>query len=231
MAGNAFRKGSPWITLRDELGAIYEDADFAALFPPDGRPAEAPWRLALVTCFQFAEGLSDSQAADAVRSRIDWKYALSLPLDLPGFDDSVFSIRSLNHLENVARTFQHALNTVATVAPDWMRAHLEAEWGDWPEPQAGILQLTQEVPYAESVSRSCTRPANSKSLTEKARKAVKMATLNRLFSPMSRPLILNHSQRDDFNVSDALFAHQTASCWRRGLSDRIGELIRISICL
>src|SRR5262245_43037472 len=93
VARAAFRKGkgSPWITLRDELGALYQDADFAALFAIEGRPAEAPWRLALVTCFQFAEGLSDLQAADAVRSRIDWKYALSLPLDSPGFDDSVLS--------------------------------------------------------------------------------------------------------------------------------------------
>src|SRR5919108_4784182 len=91
VARAAFPKGAPWIALRDELGAFYEDADFAALFAIEGRPAEAPWRLALVTCFQFAEGLSDLQAADAVRSRIDWKYALSLPLDSTGFDDSVLS--------------------------------------------------------------------------------------------------------------------------------------------
>jgi transposase len=40
---------------------------------------------------QFAEGLSDRQAADAVRGRIDWKYALALPLTDPGFDASVLS--------------------------------------------------------------------------------------------------------------------------------------------
>src|SRR5262249_13941159 len=91
VARGSFPKGAPWIALRDELGALSEDADFAALFAADGRPAEAPWRLALVTCFQFAEGLSDRQAADAVRSRIDWKYALALPLDSPGFDDSGLS--------------------------------------------------------------------------------------------------------------------------------------------
>src|SRR5215510_4054848 len=93
VARTAFRKGkgSPWIALRDELGSLYQDSDFSSLFAIEGRPAEAPWRLALVTCFQFAEGLSDLQAADAVRSRIDWKYALSLPLDSPGFDDSVLS--------------------------------------------------------------------------------------------------------------------------------------------
>jgi transposase len=40
---------------------------------------------------QFAEGLSDSQAADAVRSRIDWKYLLGLDLTDSGFDSSVLS--------------------------------------------------------------------------------------------------------------------------------------------
>jgi transposase len=49
---------------------IYEDVAFAALFSTRGQPAEAPWRLALVTIMQYAEGLSDRQAADAVRSRI-----------------------------------------------------------------------------------------------------------------------------------------------------------------
>jgi transposase len=78
-----------YMLLRDELGALVEDQDFAPLFPTHGQPAEAPWRLALVTIFQFIEGLSDRAAADAVRSRIDWKYALSLELTDPGFDSSV----------------------------------------------------------------------------------------------------------------------------------------------
>ena len=75
--------------LRDQLGTVYADARFAALFAVRGRPAEAPWRLALVTVLQFAEGLSDRQAADAVRGRLDWKYALGLALDDPGFHYSV----------------------------------------------------------------------------------------------------------------------------------------------
>src|ERR687886_2690220 len=89
VARAAFPKGTAYLRLRDELDAIYTNADFAALFPGRGRPAQAPWRLALVTVFQFAEGLTDRQAADAVRGRIDWKYALRLPLDDPGFDASV----------------------------------------------------------------------------------------------------------------------------------------------
>jgi transposase len=178
VARAAFPKGAPWIDLRDELGPLYEDADFASLFPADGQPAEAPGRLILVIIFQFAEGLSDRQAADAVRRCIDWKYALSLSLEDEGFDESVLAefrqrlidgqaealildkllklcrerkwikargrqrtdsthvlaaIRSLNHLEHVGRTFQHALNTVAAMEPDWMRARLQDEWSEWPE--------------------------------------------------------------------------------------------------
>ncbi len=77
--------------MRDELGTFYEDADFADLFPNRGQPAFSPWRLALITVMQFAEGLSDRQAAEAVRSRIDWKYALSLELEDSGFDFSILS--------------------------------------------------------------------------------------------------------------------------------------------
>lgn len=64
---------------------------FAPLFFRLGQPTEAPWRLALVTVLQFAEDLSDRQAADAIRSRIDWKYLLGLELEDPRFDFSVFS--------------------------------------------------------------------------------------------------------------------------------------------
>ena len=87
----AFPKGTTYTKMRDMLGTIFEDEDFVALFPSRGQPALAPWRLALVTVMQFAEGLSDRQAADAVRGRIDWKYALSLELEDPGFDFSVLS--------------------------------------------------------------------------------------------------------------------------------------------
>ena len=72
-----FPKGNLSMCLRDELGAIFEDEALATLFSQRGQPAEAPWRLALVTIMQYVEGLSDRQAADAVRSRIDWKYALN----------------------------------------------------------------------------------------------------------------------------------------------------------
>src|SRR5262245_32683816 len=89
VARAAFPEASRPMQLRDHLGMVYTDDRFAALFAVRGRPAETPWRLALVTVLQFAEGLSDRQAADAVRGRIDWKYALGLALDDKGFHYSV----------------------------------------------------------------------------------------------------------------------------------------------
>ena len=91
IARAAFPHGSPYLRLRDHLGTIFTDAQFASLFALCGQPAECPWRLALVSLLQFAENLSDRRAADAVRSRIDWKYLLGLELTDPGFDAAVLS--------------------------------------------------------------------------------------------------------------------------------------------
>jgi len=173
VAHAAFPKGNPYLTLRDELGPIYTDTAFAPLFAPRGRPAEAPGCLALVTVLQYAEGLSDRQAAEAVRGRIDWKYVLGLELTDPGFDYSVLSefrarliaggaeqqlldtllagfktrglvkargrqrtdsthvlaaIRTLNRLEVVGETMRQALNGLAGVASDWLRARVPSDW-------------------------------------------------------------------------------------------------------
>ena len=78
IARAAFPKGALCLRIYDELGTIFQDHDFADLFPPHGQPAQAPFRLALITILQFLEGLSDRAAADAVRGRIDWKYLLCL---------------------------------------------------------------------------------------------------------------------------------------------------------
>lgn len=91
VARAAFPTGNVYLQMRDVLTSIVTDADLTPLYPTRGQPAERPWRLALVTIFQFAEHLSDRQAADAVRARIDWKYALSLALRDPGFDHTVLS--------------------------------------------------------------------------------------------------------------------------------------------
>lgn len=89
VAHAAYPKGNVYIKMRDTLGTIYQDQTFAHLFPHNGRSVEAPWRLALITVMQFIEELPDRQAADAVRGRIDWKYALGLDLADPGFDATV----------------------------------------------------------------------------------------------------------------------------------------------
>lgn len=173
IARAAFPKGNLYLRLRDELGTLYQDDLFADLFPSRGQPAEAPWRLALVTIMQFLEGLSDRQAAEAVRSRLDWKYLLGLEVTDAGFHYSVLSefrsrrlsggaehrlfeallthfkargwltqrqrqrtdsthilaaVRSLNRLELVGRTLQHALNTLALVASDWLLTQIGPEW-------------------------------------------------------------------------------------------------------
>jgi transposase len=175
IARAAFPRGNPYLRVTDALGPVFRDADFADLYSKEGQPAEAPWRLALVTLFQFAEGLADRQAADAVRGRIDWKSALRLPLDDPGFDASILcefrgrllagntdrrlfdtllarlkahgyvqargrqrtdsthvlaAIHVLNRLECVGETLRQALNTLAVVAPAWLRSWVPGVWFD-----------------------------------------------------------------------------------------------------
>lgn len=91
IAREAFPKGNVYMRMRDELGEIYKDEDFQDLYGKSGGWAESPGRLALVSIMQYAENLTDRQAADAVRGRIDWKYALGLEISDAGFDYSVLS--------------------------------------------------------------------------------------------------------------------------------------------
>jgi transposase len=77
--------------IRDEFGKMYADEEFSDLFPPRGRGAESAEILALATLLQFVEGLTDRQAALAVRGRIDWKYCLGLSLEDTGFDPTILS--------------------------------------------------------------------------------------------------------------------------------------------
>lgn len=173
VAHAAFPKGNVYMRMRDELGEVYTDGLFAELFARRGQPAESPGRLAWVTILQFTEGLSDRQAAEAVRGRIDWKYVLGLELTDPGFDYSVLSefrerlltgqkesalldelltrlkqrgllkargqqrtdsthilaaVRQLNRVEIVGETLRRALNELAEVVPDWLRAIAPPEW-------------------------------------------------------------------------------------------------------
>ena len=79
------------VQIRDQLGQWLDDEEFASVFGIRGRPGWPPSRLALVTVLQRAEKLTDRAAADAVRNHLDWQYLLGLPLDDPGFDDSVLA--------------------------------------------------------------------------------------------------------------------------------------------
>ena len=91
VAHRAFRRGNPYLRFRDVLGPIFADADFSTVYGHAGAPALSPVLLALVTLLQYMEHLTDQQAADAVRSRLDWKYLVGLSLDDAGFDASVLS--------------------------------------------------------------------------------------------------------------------------------------------
>jgi transposase len=121
VAQAAFSRGNLYMRMRDELGRLYTDEEFAGLFAVRGQPAEAPWRLTLVSIMQFLEGLSDRQAADAVRSRIDWKYALGLMLEDPGFDASVLSEFRARLVAGQAEA--HLLEKLLTVfkAKGWLK--------------------------------------------------------------------------------------------------------------
>ncbi|MCX4793468.1 IS1182 family transposase [Streptomyces sp. NBC_01242] len=88
----AFPKGTMAVRIREALGPLFEDEAFAEAFAVRGRPAVSPGALALVSVLQYAEGLTDRQAADQVRARMDWKFLLGLELDDPGFEASVLSL-------------------------------------------------------------------------------------------------------------------------------------------
>jgi transposase len=77
------------VVIRDQLGELFTDEAFGAGFAARGKPGWSPGRLALVTVLQMAENLTDRQAAEAVREKISWKYALGMALTDPGFDASV----------------------------------------------------------------------------------------------------------------------------------------------
>jgi transposase len=119
----AFPKGNLYVDLRTEFGTLYDDTLFADLYSSRGCPVEvAPWRLALVTVMQYIEGLTDRQAADAVRRCIDWKYTLSLELTDAGFHFTLlhdFRERLLAH-DGAQRLLDTFL--AACKARGWMKA-------------------------------------------------------------------------------------------------------------
>jgi transposase len=195
IARAAFPRGNPYVLLRDRLGPVFDDAGFADLYPPRGQPGYTPWRLALVTLMQFREGLSDRQAAEAVRARIDWKYLLALELADAGFDHTVLcefrarllagdaaerllgrmldvardagllkargrqrtdsthvlaAVRTLNRIELLAETLRAALNAIAGVAPDWLRALAPPEWHERYDRRIEDMRLPETGPQRDA---------------------------------------------------------------------------------
>lgn len=94
------------VQVRDQLGELFSDAEFADAFGIRGRPGFSPGLLAMITVLQKAEDLTDRQAADEVRTNLAWKYALGLELTDPGFDHTVLS-------EFRARVVEHGLEEKA----------------------------------------------------------------------------------------------------------------------
>lgn len=92
IAHKAFPKGNLYMTLRNELGTLYDDHDFAELYSSEGQPALHPGRLALICVMQYMANLSDRGAVEAIAARIDWKYALGLELTDSSFDSSVLTL-------------------------------------------------------------------------------------------------------------------------------------------
>ncbi|WP_345619173.1 transposase [Streptomyces ziwulingensis] len=99
--------------MRDRLGGLWRDEDFADWYPRDGRPGLSPAQLATVCVLQFLLGLSDRQAAEAVRCRIDFKYALAMELDDPGFHHSVLA----DCCERLTEAVRAALEELAGTVP------------------------------------------------------------------------------------------------------------------
>lgn len=91
MARASNPRGTVAMWVRDRLDELFADEDFVDWYPSDGCRGLSPARLAMVSVLQYAENLTDRQAAEAVRCRLDWKYCLGLELDDPGFDFSVLS--------------------------------------------------------------------------------------------------------------------------------------------
>ena len=105
------RRGNIYLTIGDQIGPLFADVDFADLYAADGAPAISPNLLALAVIFQRQEDLADQAMADAVRARIDLKYALHLAIDDPGFDGSLLSDFRGRLLRNAAalRLFERVL--------------------------------------------------------------------------------------------------------------------------
>ena len=149
VAEAAFPKGNMYMQMRDELGSLYTDDLFVEMYSEEGQPGWSPWRLALVTIMQFAENLSDRQAADAVRARLDWKYALSLELTDPGFHYSILCEFRARLVES--KKSQMLLDQILTIFKErgWLKAR-----GRQRTDSTHLLATVRELNQVEVVGES-----------------------------------------------------------------------------
>ncbi len=126
------------------------------MFPKRGQGALSPSCLALVTVLQAMEGLTDRQAAEYVRTRIDWKYALSLELTDDGFDASVlteFRERLVEH-----RAEELVLEPILKLSQErgWLRAG-----GKQRTDATAVLSSVRALNSLESVGESMRAALNA----------------------------------------------------------------------
>jgi transposase len=111
-ARSVYQSDNAYINLGDRIDQVLEGFDSARFYPPGILPKDSIYRLALITVFQHMEGFSDRRAAEAVFCRLDWKYALHLPLNHAGFQPGMFCDFRQELLTNTER--QNAFQDLRT---------------------------------------------------------------------------------------------------------------------
>ena len=109
-------ENDPYRLVGDDANNFLTLSDFDDLYSDLGRGGICPIIQSLVTVFQFLENVPDREAAKWAVTRMDWKYALHLPLTWQGFhysDLSNFRKRLLEH-EAEGLVFDKVL--------DWVRS-------------------------------------------------------------------------------------------------------------
>lgn len=81
-----FNIDNVYLSIGDQVDDLFRDLNLGDLDAMGGKRPGSLCLLAMVTVFQYAEDLPDRLAAEAVRKRTDWKYALHLSLDYPYFN-------------------------------------------------------------------------------------------------------------------------------------------------
>lgn len=152
-ARSVFNVENLYLAIGDQLDALFDDLNLDDLDAFGEKRANALLTLGMVTIFQFAEWLPDRQAADAVRTRLDWKYALHLPLDHPGIDPSALSeFRRRLQLNTAGQlVFRRMLSRVAELG---LLGQGDKRQADVDEVLAAVDTLSRVEQLAEAMGRT-----------------------------------------------------------------------------